>query len=79
MLIALILAWGYLIAFSVRDFFGPNGSRRVFTAEARPNIRDDDDSDEFSLDFGDLSGFDGSDNSDEPSLDFGDLSDFNDP
>ncbi|MBQ1564448.1 hypothetical protein IIZ81_03795 [Candidatus Saccharibacteria bacterium] len=79
LLIALILAWGYLIAFSVRDFFGPNGSRRVFTAEARPNIRDDDDSDEFSLDFGDLSGFDGSDNSDESSLDFGDLSDFDDP
>lgn len=76
LLIALILAWGYLIAFSVRDFFGPNGSRRVFTAEARPNIRDDDESE---LDLGDLSVFDDPDDSGDSSLDLGDLSDFPDP
>lgn len=76
LLIVLILAWGYLIAFSVRDFFGPNGSRRVFTAEARPNIRDDDESE---LDLGDLSVFDDPDDSGDSSLDLGDLSDFPDP
>lgn len=78
LLIALILAWGYLIAFSIKDFFGPNGSKRVFTAEARPS-RDEDESE---LDLGDLSVFDDSDSGDpdsgDSSLDLGDLSDFPD-
>ena len=78
LLIALILAWGYLIAFSVKDFFGPNGSKRVFTAEARPS-RDEDESE---LDLGDLSVFDDSDSGDpdsgDSSLNLGDLSDFPD-
>lgn len=74
LLIALILAWGYLIAFSVRDFFGPNGSKRVFTAWPRPR-----DEDESELDLGDLSVFDDPDDSGDSSLDLGDLSDFPDP
>lgn len=74
LLIALILAWGYLIAFSVRDFFGPNGSKRVFTARPRPR-----DEDESELDLGDLSVFDDPDDSGDSSLDLGDLSDFPDP
>ena len=74
LLIALILAWGYLIAFSVRDFFGPNASKRVFTARPRPR-----DEDESELDLGDLSVFDDPDDSGDSSLDLGDLSDFPDP
>ena len=78
LLIALALAWIYLIAFSVKDFFGPNGSKRVFTAKARP-FRDDDESEP---DLGDLSVFDDPDSGDpdsgDSSLDLGDLSDFPD-